>query len=203
MIRPGPGVAFTWADDGDQLGDRDVRRAVASAGAPDEWATVRQVHGAGVLVVDEAGTLGDADALVVTRPGLAAAVFTADCLGVVLVAEGAVGVAHAGWRGLAEGVIDEALSVMASLHRPASRAYLGPHIGPCCFEVGDEVAERFPQHHASTTWGTRSVDLAGEAVDRLVGLDVWHDGRCTMCGGGLSHRRTGAPERMAAVGWVS
>lgn len=204
MIRPGPGVAFTWTGDGDQRRDSAARSAViSSSDVPEAWATVHQVHGSEVVAVDEPGPAGDADALVVTEPGLACVVFTADCLGIVLRSEGATGVVHAGWRGLAAGVIERTQSVMEGLAGPPTRAYVGPGIGPCCFEVGPEVAERFAGHTSMTTWGTVSVDLASASEARLQGLPVWRDRRCTMCGGGLSHRRTGEPARMAAIGWVA
>lgn len=203
MIRPAPGVAFTWAADGDQRADASARATVSAAlGVPSAWATVSQVHGGAVVSASVAGVAGDADAVVVTGPGLPAAVFTADCLGVVLRGNGVVGVAHAGWRGLDAGVVESTIEAMVRTGSDPQRAYVGPGIGPCCFEVGGDVADRFPRSRARTSWGTVSVDLAGEVERRLDDLPVWIDPRCTRCGGGFSHRRTGGPERMAAIGWV-
>ena len=204
MIRPGPGVAFTWVGEGDMRGDPAAHGRVSrQLGVGDAWATVEQVHGAEVATPTEPGAHGPADAVVVTRTGLPAAVFTADCLGVVLRGERGAGVAHAGWRGLAAGVIEATRSALERAGAPPTHAYIGPGIGPCCFEVGPEVAERFGPDVRRTTWGTPSVDLAGAAARRLTDLEVWEDGRCTMCEGGLSHRRTGDPARMAAIGWVT
>lgn len=78
---------FTTRADGDTRGRTD-------------WAMVHQVHGAGVVVADRAGRLGDGDALVTTTPGLPIAVRVADCAPIVLLADGVVGVVHAGWRGI-------------------------------------------------------------------------------------------------------
>lgn len=198
------GVAFTWVEAGDMRSDPDARRREAGRlGIPDSWATARQVHGATAKVVEGPGDAGEADALVTVVPNLPVAVFVADCLGVVMVGPGTVGVAHAGWRGLAAGVLESTIEAMSDHGRPPEAAAIGPGIGPCCFEVGPEVAALFPGHVSETTWGTTSVDLIGATVARLgEALDVEVDGRCTACGGGLSHRRDGSQGRQAAIGWV-
>ena len=91
-------VAFTTASQGDLLRDLDARARVSQAvGISAEWAVVRQIHGATVHRVSAPGLQGAGDAMWTDRPGVPLAVFTADCLGVVLLAEHA-GVAHAGWR---------------------------------------------------------------------------------------------------------
>ena len=203
MIRPAPGVAFTWSDDGDVRSDAGCRRVIGeNLGVGAEWATLDQVHGGSSRFVTGPGEAGPGDALVTTTPGLAVAVFTADCLGVVLHGADTVAVAHAGWRGLASGVIEGATARMAAKGSPPATAHIGPGIGPCCFEVGPEVAELFPEDVAHTTWGTTSVDLATAATRRLAGLEVWVDQRCTNCGGGFSHRRDASSHRMASLGWV-
>lgn len=197
------GVAFTKPEEGDMRADLAARRAVSRRLAIDHrWATVAQRHGAEVAVVERPGPAGPADSIVTSTPGLPLAVFTADCLGVVLTAAGAVGVAHAGWRGLAAGVLEATVAAMASRRQDPSSAYIGPAIGPCCFEVGEDVAGHFPQDLASTSWGSTSVDLVAAARRRLPGMDLISDGRCTACGGGPSHRRDGSPHRLAAVGWL-
>ena len=87
---------------------------------------------------------------------------------------------------------------------PPTHAAVGPGIGPCCFEVGHEVAERFPAHVSTTTWGTRSVDLPGAVVDDLDGLDVWRSDACTHHDPSFhSFRRDGTPLRQVAVTWLS
>lgn len=207
MIRPPgwDGVAFSEKSDGDIGSDGESRLAAARQLVirPD-WAEVSQVHGNTVTRVDQPGAAGEADALWTSEPGLPLAVFTADCFGVVLVSEGAVGVAHAGWRGAAAGVIERLSSVMATAGHPPSGAAVGPGIGPCCFEVGPEVAQEFDGHLAVTTWGTLSVDLPGVVAGQLGGLETWVSGGCTRHEKTwFSHRENGTPKRMAAIGWLA
>jgi len=204
MIRPPwDGVAFSERSDGD-LRNELARRAAASAiGLVPEWAEGQQVHGNHVVRVGSPGSSGEADALWTSEPGLPVAVFTADCLGVVLTAPGAVGVAHAGWRGAAGDVVGRLRDAMTTAGHPPQRAAIGPGIGPCCFEVGPEVAERFPPHAALTTWGATSVDLPAVVIERLGGLETWSTGACTMHEDGwFSHRSDATRQRLAAIGWV-
>lgn len=207
MNRP-PGVdgaAFTDASDGDQRNDLTARSAVSSwLGISRDWATVRQVHGASLTRAESSGELDDADAIWSDVPGLPVAVFTADCFGVVLRSESAVGVAHAGWRGAASGVVLVLREEMTRQgHEPVAAA-IGPGIGPCCFEVGPEVAERFPQDVAETRWGATSVDLISALRRQLDGMDVWVSGACTMHETSLySHRRNRTALRNATIAWVS
>jgi polyphenol oxidase len=205
MIRPpdAPGVAFTLAADGDMRGDPGARSAVsARLGIPERWATAAQVHGAGVVEVSSAGEHGPGDALLTAVPGLPLAVFTADCLGIVVESGRGVGVAHAGWRGLAEGVIGALLGAMRHAGIEPLRAAIGPSIGPCCYEVGPEVISAFPGHVAHTTWGSPSVDLWGVAAAQLDPIPVWTARRCTRHEqGGFSHRTDGTDARMATIGW--
>lgn len=88
-------------------------------------------------------------------------------------------------------------------HRPL-RAALGPRIGPCCFEVGPEVANEFGLGVVGETrWRTTSVDLPAVVEDQLDGLDLWVSDVCTLHDEDwFSHRGTGTPERMAAIGWL-
>lgn len=197
------GYAFTDPAEGDMRGDPRARRGASNRlGISADWATVTQVHGGDALRVDLPGPAGAADALVTTRPGLPLAVFTADCLGAVLFGPGSVGVAHAGWRGLAAGVLEATIGLMEEADGAPRSAALGPVIGPCCFEVGDEVAELFPAEVATTSWGATSVDLAGAAASILDGIDLTRDRRCTACGGGFSHRKNRTGARLATLGWL-
>jgi hypothetical protein len=151
---------------------------------------VRQVHGGIVLQASEPGELDDADGIYTARPGLPAAVFTADCLSVAIEADRAVGIVHAGWRGVVAGVVDNLRTAMNAAGWEPLRAAIGPGIGPCCFEVGAEVAEQFPAHLATTSWGTVSVDLPAAVANQLDGLDTWQAKSCTRCSDGLfSFRR--------------
>lgn len=136
-----------------------------------------QVHGAGVRPVGAptrpgrftGGLAGwpDGDGLVTERPGLGLVVLGADCLPVLLWRRdgGAVGAAHAGWRGLVEGVVEEAL---ARVGEPgAVAAAIGPGIGPSAYEVGADVRERFAGRFGEGVVRGRAVDLAGAAAEAL------------------------------------
>lgn len=205
MLPPGfRGVAFTSSRQGDLRSDDDARRAVSSQLAiPDEWATVHQVHGATVVEATGPGWLAEADALFTDAAGLPLAVFTADCLAVVIEADRGVGIAHAGWRGVVAGVVDNLRTSMEAAGWKLLRAAIGPGIGPCCFEVGSEVSARFPADTSKTTWGTASVDLPAAVASGLAGLEIWTAGVCTRCSDGyFSHRRDATPARMAGIVWL-
>lgn len=206
MIRPPGfrGVAFTAAGHGDIRHDPAARQTVASRlEIPDAWATVTQVHGGAVVAATSAGAHGEADALLTVRSNTPVAVFTADCLAVAIEAPDGVGIAHAGWRGVAAGVVGNLRGAMEEAGLHPLRAAIGPGIGPCCFEVGAEVAARFPNGLATTTWGTVSVDLPSMVNDQLEGLKVWQAGTCTRCNDAyFSHRRDGTASRMAGIAWL-
>jgi len=206
MIRPPglDGVAFTEAGDGDQRQDQGSRDAVSAAlGLHDGWASVTQVHGNVVHRVDQPGLAGEGDAMWTTVSLLPLAVFTADCFGVVLQADGAVGVAHVGWRGAGAGLVARLRDEMTvSGHAPA-RAAIGPGIGPCCFETGEEVTALFDGFTAATGWGTPSVALSGYIISQLAGIEVWAVGQCTRHQPGwFSHRKDQTKDRLATIGWL-
>jgi YfiH family protein len=172
-----------------------------------------QVHGAEAAVVGAADAecgwcnrgraVPRTDALVTREPGIAPAILVADCAPVALVAPGGVlGVAHAGWRGLAGGVLEATLRQMAELGAgPAGQyqAVIGPCIRGCCYEVGEEVWSRFPDRCLTPSGEahTRRLDMMAAVVDRLlaVGLpagQIRSLGLCTSCHPELffSHRRS-------------
>ena len=158
----------------------------------------RQVHGTRV-VVDGAGE--EADGQATARRGVAVGVRVADCLPVALVAPEAVAAVHAGWRGLAGGVLEEGVRVLREeLGATRIEAAIGPGIGACCYEVGDEVRAVF---------GTRgrTLDLKAIARERLLaaGVAEVHDaGRCTHCDERLhSFRRDATTERQLGIAWRS
>ena len=206
MIRPPGmgGVAFTEAEDGDQRLDERSRAVVsATLGLSGEWASARQVHGNVVHRVDRPGETRDGDGLWSTVPGLPLVVFTADCFGIVLHASDAVGVAHAGWRGAKAGLVTRLRHEMVEAGHAPTRAAVGPGIGPCCFEVGEEVASDFDEHRSVTSWGTGSVDLASSIVSELGDLEVWRAGACTLHQPGwFSYRRDQTSARLATIGWL-
>lgn len=115
--------------------------AALTAVAPsvDRLAWLRQVHSA-ETVSAAVGDCGEADALITDQPGLALTVATADCVPVVLSGGSSLAAIHAGWRGLADSIIAKTLTRMTA--EPARlTAWIGPAIGPCCYEVGSEVAQ--------------------------------------------------------------
>ena len=126
--------------------EETARRVGASLDGDGRLLLLRQVHGAAVAKAPWNGT-PEADAAVATDPGLVLGIQTADCLPVLLVdpQHGFVAAAHAGWRGTAAGVTRRAVrGLVAQGSRPGDLvAALGPGIGPCCYEVGDELREAF------------------------------------------------------------
>ena len=115
---------------------------LAPEAPPLAWA--RQIHSAIVLEA-RAGLCGEGDALFTERTDLALGVVTADCVPVLLAGARAIAAAHAGWRGLAAGVLPRTVErlVEAFGEQPADlQAWIGPAIGPCCYEVSDEVADQ-------------------------------------------------------------
>lgn len=180
------------------LANRGMVGAAIDRGA--DWSTIRQVHGARIVRAAEAdrGTGGDvdgrpeADALWTDDPERTLAVFSADCVLLLLVGRDRIGVAHAGWRGLVAGVVERAADAVG-----ARWAFAGPAIGPCCFEVGEEVREAFAERFGpSVLGGPDRVDLwaAAETAARRSGVEVASTARvCTSCHPELffSHRRDG------------
>ena len=176
-----------------------------------------QTHGVTVLNGDAAQgsgrvNLGEGDAIVRTQPGALIAVRVADCVPILLSAPGAVAAIHAGWRGTAAGIVARALLVLterAGVAPSAVRAAIGPAIGPCCYEVGDEVVTALlavaPETIALRPGPRRPhADLraVNEAILRAAGVEeIEHVGPCTRCSADhYSHRREGeATGRFAGV----
>ncbi len=210
MIRPPGfrGAAFGTARNGDARVDEAARRGIArELGLTSEWAFLTQVHGTDVVEARGPGRIAEADALFTTRSGLPLAVATADCVPVVLEGPAVVAVVHAGWRGAAGGVVLETLSRLAASKLDVARAAIGPSIGPCCYEVGSDVAGRFPGFVSETRWGSPSVDIGGYLASELEAAlpagAVWRSTECTFTSDELhSYRRTRTRDRQVAVGWL-
>jgi purine-nucleoside/S-methyl-5'-thioadenosine phosphorylase / adenosine deaminase len=198
-------------DDGANV-DENRARLAAAVGAPRErFLHGRQVHEATVRRATEppgpqrphAEEDGQATALA-DAPAL---VFVADCLPVMLVADGAVAALHGGWRGLAAGIVAEGVAALRELGADGPvQAALGPSARGCCYEVGEEVHAAFDGHDARVA--ARNLDLAKVARQQLeaAGVEAVHDvGLCTMCADGelfFSHRRDGGVTgRQAGVVW--
>jgi len=162
-------------------------------------ARLTQVHGNAVLAVDADydGARREGDGIVSATAGIAAAIFTADCVPILMVDEQArvVAALHAGWRGTIAGIAGEGVRAMAAIGARSQtiRAAMGPSIGPCCFEVDAELADRFshtiPHAHRHTRAGRPGkacLDLRGIIRGQLEreGLDpaaITSVGPCTRC----------------------
>jgi hypothetical protein len=176
------------------------------------FAHIRQVHGSTVLTLShEPEQLIEADGHATSVRGLAPMVLTADCLPIVIAGGGAVAVVHAGWRGLAGGVVAEGVAAVDGLgHGDAELvAAIGPGAGPCCYEVGEEVHEAFGADGENARNG-QNLDLKAIARAQLhaAGVGVVHDVQlCTICSEAalfFSHRRDrGVTGRQAGVAWLT
>ncbi|SIQ27182.1 conserved hypothetical protein [Aromatoleum tolulyticum] len=195
-------------------------RAILRAVVPSEPCWLEQVHGTDVW--DAAGTDADgipprADASVARKAGTVCAVMTADCLPVLFCDDdgSVVAAAHAGWRGLAAGVLDATVARMNVV--PARiMAWMGPAIGPDAFEVGSEVRERFVSDDKDAARAFFPAELPGKwyadlfelarrrlraiGVERVYGGDV-----CTYSDPlrWFSYRRDGVTGRLASLVWLS
>ena len=181
---------------------------------PGEPVWLEQVHGARILRPDQ-GETGPADGAVTTRESAVLAVMTADCLPVLLTTKsgGIVGIAHAGWRGLADGVLGAAVEALAC--EPSEiLAWLGPAISEPAFEVGDEVRETFvaagPAHarhfrrNARGRWQADLPALARRALAAAGVRAVYGNPACTYGDAEryFSHRREAPCGRMASLVWL-
>jgi YfiH family protein len=183
-------------------------RCRAADGRPLAWS--RQVHGTRVLTLGTTPTgekVENADGVATAAPDLAAIVLTADCLPVALATPGAVAMVHAGWRGLADGVLEQGVRAIRSLDRVGVlQAVIGPGAGGCCYEVGDDVAARFSD---CPRRADRTIDLKAIAAAQLraAGVaEVIDVGRCTMCEPDVffSHRASGGRTgRQGGLVWRS
>ncbi|MBB5208991.1 peptidoglycan editing factor PgeF [Chiayiivirga flava] len=199
-----------------------LRQIAALPSAP-RW--LRQMHGIDVLRFDGDAALrepadplapfGEADAAVTSTPGVVLAILTADCLPVLFAARdgSAIAAAHAGWRGLAAGVLE---ATVAAMRVPGGEtiAWIGPAAGAAAYEVGDAVRDVFvaadgaaARRFVATRPGHWLMDLAGLARDRLAALGIAQVSggeSCTLSDPArfFSHRRDGRGGRMATLAWL-
>lgn len=191
------------------------RRAMTAALGldPAGVASGKQVHGAEVTRMKERnpesawlrGSLGSplpVDGWATSAAGIAPLVYVADCLPVALAGTGGIAMIHCGWRGLAGGIAERGVQEVG-----ATAAVIGPGIGPCCFEVGEEVLAQF-SHLGSGIANGRLLDLP-EVCERLLrkaGVeDIERSPLCTYCEEELffSHRRdAGVTGRQAGIAWL-
>jgi YfiH family protein len=180
------------ADRPEALAENRARFYRAAGLEPATAVRMHQVHGTRVVTATEPGDVGEADGLITAAFDLCLLATVADCLPVYLAdpEAGVVGVLHAGWRGVAAGILQEGVAAaVRNGARPESlRAMIGPGIGPCCFEVGPDVAARFPPE--SLRPGRRErphVDLPHAARAELLragipAAAIAGGERCTRCG---------------------
>ena len=224
--RSGPGVSqppFDVFNLGDHVGDEPAAVAANRAALheclalPAEPLWLRQVHGTQVVDADAvpARTTPEADAAVTRRPGRVLAILTADCLPVLFAADdgSVLGAAHAGWRGLAAGVLEATIAAMG--HEPRRIVvWIGPGIRQAAFEVGPEVREAFvaadklafAAFKPSPRAGHFLCDLAMLARLRLMQAGLVRIADCGLCTHAApqqfySHRRDQRTGRMATLLW--
>jgi len=203
---------------GDRLQDVLQNRFLLQASLPDQPKWLSQVHGSAVVdAVDVVGT-PQADASVSTQAGVVCAILTADCLPVLFCDERGrvVAAAHAGWRGLVGGVLENTVAFMRNAGADKILAWLGPAIGPAHFEVGEDVLEAFIARDASTH--SAFTPIVGKPAKYLA--DIYLLSRILLrkvevnqvSGGGLctvadathfySYRRDKVTGRMASLIWI-
>ncbi len=206
-------VVSTDRSDGDfavSIEGPEFDRVRASIVEP-SWTWVRQVHGADVVVASSAGdgAGATADAVVTAIPGVPIAVTTADCAPVVLVGTTAVGVAHAGWRGVMAGVIEATAHELRALGAEPMAAICGPCIQPAAYEFGssalDEIEERLgAEVRSKTASGSPALDMtaAVAAACSAAGWPAPDRPRCTSRPEYFSHRTRGDVGRQTTVAWI-
>jgi YfiH family protein len=213
------GNLSTQSGDGHKRG-RPARDRLCEGLALSWLCASRQVHGS---VVQRVGSIGgvaaepvaiDADGHATALTGIGMTVLTADCLPVALARHGAVAMLHAGWRGLAAGVLEQGVRALAELDDRDDRhggvvAVIGPGAGACCYEVGHEVHAAFgARSKTGLRRAGRRIDLRAIARERLLEAgvpEVLDAQACTICDERFfSHRREGARAgRQAGVAWLS
>lgn len=216
-------LSFSSGDDPLRVRENRARVLRALGSRPEAWTGARQVHGTRAVRVGPAErgagaespstVVPDTDALWSDDPDLSLAVLTADCAPILLADpdRGRIGVVHGGWRGLLAGVVEAAVEAMGAPER--LRAFVGPAIGPCCYEVGPEVARAARERLGAVVTrreGREHLDLwtGSMAALRRAGVrEAWLAALCTRCEPGrfYSHRaggrgRQGLVARIAATG---
>jgi YfiH family protein len=215
-VSRGPYTDFMHVGDDPQAVRANRAHLKSSLRLPSEPVWLNQVHGSTVIEAQSSAEPPTADASIARGVGPVCAVMTADCLPVLFCSKSGdrVAAAHAGWRGLAAGVLD---STVASLGLPGSEllAWLGPAISQPAFEVGDEVRIAFTARDAAAQrafktndrgrWQADLYELARLELARLGVHDVYGGGRCTVGEADqfFSFRRDGTTGRMATLIWLT
>ena len=204
-------VAIMTGDERDDVRENRLRLAAALGREPDGVVMGRQVHGAELrehaerqeprVYADVVKSPDEVDAHATADPGLTPLVMVADCLPVALDGPGGVAMAHCGWRGLAAGVVARAATAV-----DAEAAAVGPGIGPCCYEVGDEVLTEFADLDGVGDGRMLDLSAVARALLERAGVETTEiSGLCTKCNPDLfySHRRDGGRTgRQAGLVWM-
>jgi YfiH family protein len=215
-VSRGPFASFNLGTrSGDDISTVAANREQLRRVLPQEAKWLRQVHGTTVVLADGLIESPDADGSFARQPGTVCAVLVADCLPVLLCDSGAagVGIAHAGWRGLSGGVIENTVKAMGVA--PARLlAYLGPAIGATAYEVGADVRGAFVSHDAAAAsafaprgaakWKADLFTLARQRLASLGVTRIYGGYWCTASNPDrfFSYRRDGTTGRMAALIWL-
>ena len=169
---PGLNLGYNTSED-DAITTRNRLEWIKSAGGRPEltsWGI--QVHQDNVQLVNEPGVFPNTDALVTKRSGHSLAIFVADCAAVLLADSeaGVIGAAHAGWKGAVADIVPKTVVAMEKLGAQPSRikAFISPCISLAKFEVGEEVADRFPEQFADRSRTKPHVDLKGFVMQQLL-----------------------------------
>lgn len=213
-VSEGPWATFNLGSgSGDVPADVEENRRRLRAELPAESHWLKQVHGTDIVHLDDWRAGHAADAAWTDRPRQVAVILTADCLPVLLADEAGsvVAAVHAGWRGLAGGILE---SVVGTLPVAASslHAWIGPSICQSCYQVGDDVRDAMLAGNADAAGAFRPdgdrwrADLKSLAAARLARYRVHvHDaGRCTHCepDAFFSYRRDGTTGRIGSLIWL-
>lgn len=204
-------VAIMTGDEREDVRENRLRLAAALGREPDGVVMGRQVHGAELrehaerqeprVYADVVKSPDEVDAHATADPGLTPLVMVADCLPVALAGRGGVAMAHCGWRGLAAGIVARAATAIE-----AEAAAVGPGIGPCCYEVGDEVLTEFADLDGVADGRMLDLSAVARALLERVGVEATEtSGLCTKCNPDLfySHRRDGGRTgRQAGLVWM-
>ena len=215
-VSQAPWASFNLGDHvGDDAAAVAANRALLVSCLPAEPLWLTQVHGTVAVDADRRPKIREADAAFARQPGSICVVMTADCLPVLLCDRRGttIAAAHAGWRGLAAGVLES--TVAAIKVAPGELlAWLGPAIGPRCFEVGDEVRDTFVadnpvaglafEPHEAGKWLCDIYLLARQRLQRMGVMAISGGGACTVTEAEryYSYRRDGVTGRMASLIWL-
>jgi len=198
---PGAQAAFSTRSAG-SMKESHAPMATALGISPDSIVSGHQVHGCELAVHAAPSTeTPEVDGHVLSAPGPTGLVYAADCLPVAVAGPRGAAILHCGWRGLAAGIVARGCAAVAATH-----AAIGPGIGPCCYEVGEEVLDAFGRLGDGIA-SNRMLDLS-EVTRRLLCEaeveQVESAGLCTRCEAELffSHRRDGGPGRQAGLVWL-